>query len=68
MVIFLTKQLFELLESYQDSHWQKVFLMHLSKDCNNVSTVREQFSKLSHRGKHFETFVVDPLTSETLPI
>ncbi|MEC8044084.1 MAG: MBL fold metallo-hydrolase [Verrucomicrobiota bacterium] len=59
---------FELLDSYQDSHWQKVFLMHLSKDCNNVSIVREQFSKLSYKGKRFETFVVDPLTSETLPI
>ena len=35
---------------------------------NTVSKVRKQFHNLSGRGKRFEAFVVDPSTSETLPL
>ena len=59
---------FELLETFEDSHWKKVYLIHLSKDCNNVNRVRKQFSKLKQPGHRFETFVVDPQTSQTLPL
>ena len=59
---------YELLESFEDSRWEKIFLMHLSKDCNTVSVVKKQFENLSGRGKRFDAFVVDPCTSETLPI
>ena len=59
---------FELLDSFKEHNWQKVFLMHLSKDCNNVSRVRDQFSKLQKSGKRFDTFIVDPESSKTLPL
>ena len=59
---------YKLLESFEDSRWEKIFLMHLSKDCNTVSVVKKQFENLSGRGKRFDAFVVDPCTSETLPI
>ncbi len=59
---------FDLLDSFDQYKWKKVFLMHLSKDCNNVTRVRERFSNLQRNGKRFETFVVDPKTSKTLPL
>ena len=59
---------FELLESFQDSSWKEVFLMHLSRDCNNVEEVKEKFGNLSGRGKRFNTFVVDPNNSMTIPV
>ncbi len=57
---------FDFLDSFQEYNWKKVFLMHLSKDCNKVSRVREQFSNLQKNGRRFETYVVDPETSKTL--
>ena len=59
---------YELLESFTDYCWEKVFLMHLSKDCNDVETVREQFGKLSGQGNRFNTFFVDPNNSASIPI
>ena len=35
---------FEMLESIEGSCWNKVFLIHLSKDCNNVDKVQQRFS------------------------
>ena len=59
---------YELLESFTDSNWDKVFLMHLSKDCNDVETVRAQFGKLPGQGNRFDTFIVDPNNSASIPI
>ena len=42
---------FDLLESMENACWRKIFLMHLSQDCNDVNLVRECFSKLSGQGK-----------------
>ena len=39
---------------------EKDFLMHLSKDCNDVNLVRERFGKLPGQGSRFSTFVIDP--------
>lgn len=59
---------FELLESITDNSWEKVFLMHLSKDCNDVQMVRNQFKKLADHGKRFLTYVVDPINATSLPV
>ncbi|OUU40087.1 MAG: MBL fold metallo-hydrolase [Verrucomicrobia bacterium TMED56] len=55
---------FELLNSYNSSCWQKIFIMHLSKDCNDVNLVCQQFKELNGQGNRFKTFVIDPLTAE----
>ena len=34
--------------------------MHLSKDCNDVDLVKNQFSKLNGQGNRFITYVIDP--------
>ena len=47
---------------------ERVFLMHLNRDCNNVEEVKEKFGNLSGRGKRFNTFVVDPNNSMTIPV
>ena len=58
------KSTFELLNSYQSPCWQKIFIMHLSKDCNDVNLVRNQFGKLKGQGKLFKTYVIDPNNAE----
>ena len=55
---------FDLLDSYESPSWQKIFIMHLSKDCNDVQTVCKQFKKLDGQGSRFKTFVIDPNTAE----
>ena len=57
---------FEMLESIEGSCWNKVFLMHLSKDCNNVDKVQQRFSNLKGHGSRFSTYVVDPSTAMTI--
>ena len=59
---------FELLDSIDGNCWEKVFLMHLSKDCNDVQLVRDRFSSLHGQGEKFSTFVVDPTTAESIPV
>lgn len=59
---------FTMLQSIEGSCWEKVFLMHLSKDCNKVSTVQETFSRLNGHGSKFSTFVIDPSSAETIPL
>ena len=59
---------FELLNSIQGTCWEKVFLMHLSKDCNDVHLVKDRFGELTGQGQRFSTFVVDPTTSDSIPI
>ena len=59
---------FEMLESIKGYCWEKVFLMHLSKDCNDIKKVKDRFSDLKGHGTKFSTFVVDPSTAQTIPI
>ena len=59
---------FEMLQSIKGSCWEKVFLMHLSKDCNNIQKVQEQFSELNGHGSKFSTFVIDPCSAQTIPL
>lgn len=59
---------FEMLQSIDGYCWEQVFLMHLSKDCNDIKKVQEKFSTLKGQGARFSTFVIDPSTSQTIPI
>ena len=59
---------FEMLQSIEGYCWEKVFLMHLSKDCNDIKKVKDRFSHLKGHGTKFSTFVVDPSTAQTIPI
>ena len=55
---------FELLNSYESPCWKEIFIMHLSKDCNDVNLVRNQLGKLKGQGKLFKTYVIDPNNAE----
>ena len=59
---------FDLLNSIEGSRWEKIFLMHLSKDCNGVEVVKDRFSSLNGQGDRFSTYVVDPTSAESIPI
>ncbi len=59
---------FSILQSIKGSCWEKVFLIHLSKDCNNIETVQKIFSKLKGHSSKFSTFVVDPCSADTIPL
>ncbi len=59
---------YDLLESISSLSWEKIFLMHLSKDCNNVEKVRSQFGKLPGNRSRFDTFVVDPQSSSPIRV
>ena len=52
----------ELLKSIEKPRWKEIFLMHLSKDCNDVNLVRDSFAELPP-----DTYVVDPSTAEAIP-
>lgn len=51
-----------LLLEMEDSRWQEVFLVHLSRDCNDVSRVKQKFAPLLNMGRRFRLNVVDPHT------
>jgi hypothetical protein len=57
-----------LLNSMEGSRWEKIFLMHLSKDCNDVELVKDRFGSLNGQGDRFSTYVVDPTTAESIPL
>ena len=59
---------FDLLNSMEGSCWEKIFLMHLSKDCNDVEVVKDRFSSLNGQGDRFSTYVVDPTSAESIPL
>ena len=59
---------FEMLESIEGSCWEKVFLMHLSKDCNDIQKVQDKFAGLRGQGSRFSTFIVDPSSAKTIPV
>jgi phosphoribosyl 1,2-cyclic phosphodiesterase len=50
----------ELLRTTEGAAWRRVFLAHLSRDCNDVTLVRQIFSSLSLNGHKFSVDVVDP--------
>lgn len=41
--------------------WQKIYLAHLSKDCNSYELVHQLFQPLAQRN-HFELIIIDPRT------
>jgi phosphoribosyl 1,2-cyclic phosphodiesterase len=59
---------FDLLNSMEGSCWEKIFLMHLSKDYNNVDLVKDRFRALKGQGDRFSTYVVDPTSAESIPL
>ena len=61
---------YDLLDALDgDSCVRRVYLAHLSRDCNTVDLVRSKFAALPGAGKSFDLHVVDPLvgTPERLP-
>ena len=56
------------LNSIEKPCWEKLFLMHLSKDCNDIQNIRERFSGFKKNGKKFTTYIIDPSTAETIPL
>ena len=59
---------YELLSSLDRVCWEKVFLMHLSKDCNNINKIQERFSSLKEKAKKFSTYIIDPSTAEAVSL
>ena len=59
---------YEMLNSIEKPCWEKLFLMHLSKDCNDIQNIRERFSGFKKNGKKFTTYIIDPSTAETIPL
>jgi phosphoribosyl 1,2-cyclic phosphodiesterase len=50
----------ELLRTTEGASWRRVFLAHLSRECNDVALVRETFAGLGENGRRFSVEVVDP--------
>jgi len=59
---------FDLLNSMEGSCWEKIFLMHLSKDCNDIDVVKDRFGALKGQGNRFSTYIVDPTSAESIPL
>ena len=57
----------ELLRSVENPNWKEIYLVHLSKDCNDVNLVRDSFTGFSGNGGTLATYVVDPTTAEAIP-
>ena len=52
---------YELLASASDSQWKKIYLAHLSKDCNDTALVSKLFGSLQKNGSPLDIIVVDPI-------
>jgi len=50
----------ELLSTTEGASWRRVFLAHLSRECNDVALVRQTFASLGENGRRFLIEVVDP--------
>ena len=51
------------LQTAEETSWKKVFLAHLSKDCNEVNLLENRLANSSlskENGSAFEVTVVDP--------
>lgn len=58
----------DLLRSVEKPKWKEIYLIHLSKDCNDVNLVRDTFAAgLPGHGSAHATFVIDPGTAEAIP-
>ncbi|OIO59890.1 MAG: MBL fold metallo-hydrolase [Verrucomicrobia bacterium CG_4_10_14_3_um_filter_43_23] len=56
---------FEYISNKLSPHWKKIFLAHLSKDCNDICRVNEQFAPLDSHSS-FNINIVDPTKSHPL--
>ncbi len=52
----------DLLSSMESVNWEQVFLVHLSRDCNDIGRIRTLFAPLVHSNCAFRLNVVDPRT------
>jgi phosphoribosyl 1,2-cyclic phosphodiesterase len=50
----------ELLRTTENASWRRVYLAHLSRECNDVQLVRETFATLGQNGHRYAIEVVDP--------
>ena len=50
----------ELLRTTENAAWRRVYLAHLSRECNDVQLVRDTFAALGKNGHRFAIEVVDP--------
>lgn len=60
----------ELLRSVAQPRWKRVFLAHLSRDCNNVGLVRDYFNEPfgdGHPARPLPLTIVDPVGESATP-
>ncbi len=59
----------EFINGEHEPSWKRVFLVHLSKDCNDVSIISSMLGQEEDQGRsrHFTVSVVDPKGSGTTP-
>ncbi len=50
----------ELLRTTENAAWRRVYLAHLSRECNDVQLVRETFASFAKNGHAFAVEVIDP--------
>ncbi len=53
----------ELLRTTENASWRRVYLAHLSRECNDVQLVRDTFAGLGRNGHRFAIEVIDPCTA-----
>lgn len=53
----------ELLRTTENASWRRVFLAHLSRECNDVGLVRETFAGFGQNGHRFAVEVIDPVAA-----
>ena len=62
------KATFELIDSMNQNCWEKIFLMHLSKDCNDIDLVKDSFKQVRGNREKFSTYIVDPVSAKEIPV
>lgn len=53
---------YEFLSQNHSSSWQKIFLAHLSKECNDILKVEKQFQSINNNSS-FDINIIDPYGS-----
>ncbi len=51
----------ETLLSIDNPNWKRIYLAHLSKDCNHINKVEKVFSPFIERYKHIDLDIINPL-------
>ncbi len=51
---------FDFLAGAEQPRWQRIYLAHLSRECNSLECVERTFAPLRQGGKNFHIDVVDP--------